>query len=369
MGIIRFLLAISVLGYHSSGRFITPLVRGEIAVQAFYILSGFYMTLVLNEKYIGANNSYKLFLTNRLAKLLPIYWIVLIWTLLYSLAGHYSASGEDFNIISTYMSVKADFITFGYLFVTNLIIFGQDLLMFLGIDPATGHFFFTKNFKESNPPAYSFLVIRQSWTLGIELAFYLIAPFIVKKGLKVVCIFIVISLAIRLILIWEFGLNHDPWTYRFFPSELAFFLFGSISFFLYKKIESIEIPYYIGVVQLVLMVIVTFGYYYVPEKLVPETIRHYIYYVLIVLSIPFLFRSFKNNKTDSMIGDLSYPIYISHFLVINLLNKTNFHFLRYDILYSISLVAGTVVVSIMLNHYVARPIDKYRQSRLTFPES
>ena len=52
MGLIRTLLAISVVLAHSSPIFGIKLVGGQVAVQAFYMISGFYMTLVLNEKYV-----------------------------------------------------------------------------------------------------------------------------------------------------------------------------------------------------------------------------------------------------------------------------------------------------------------------------
>ncbi|MCF8321913.1 MAG: acyltransferase family protein [Flavobacterium sp.] len=83
MGFLRFILAISVVLAHSSSIYGFGLVGGKTAVQAFYIISGFYMTLILNEKYIGNNNSYKLFITNRFLRLYPIYWIILLLTVLF----------------------------------------------------------------------------------------------------------------------------------------------------------------------------------------------------------------------------------------------------------------------------------------------
>jgi len=61
MGLLRLILAISVVLAHTSYIFGFGLVGGQAAVQAFYIISGFYMALVLNEKYIGENRSYYLF--------------------------------------------------------------------------------------------------------------------------------------------------------------------------------------------------------------------------------------------------------------------------------------------------------------------
>jgi len=73
MGSLRFFLAFSVafafglpLGFPTS----------DIAVQSFYVISGFYMALVLNEKY--GPGSYWLFVSNRLLRLWPAYFVVLV---------------------------------------------------------------------------------------------------------------------------------------------------------------------------------------------------------------------------------------------------------------------------------------------------
>lgn len=71
MGTLRFLLAISVYLVHSHDlwggiRF----VKAGIAVEAFFIISGFYMALILSEKYLG-NTGYRLFYINRFLRLFP----------------------------------------------------------------------------------------------------------------------------------------------------------------------------------------------------------------------------------------------------------------------------------------------------------
>src|SRR5687767_10319648 len=85
MGIIRFLLAASVVLAHAGPISGFTLVDSDVAVKAFYIISGFYMALILNEKYIDSNNSYSLFITNRFLRIYPLYWIVLLLTILFSI--------------------------------------------------------------------------------------------------------------------------------------------------------------------------------------------------------------------------------------------------------------------------------------------
>ena len=59
MGIVRFLLALCVVVTHAPGGTIfgVRLLSGIVAVQAFYVISGFLITMILNERkqyrYIG----------------------------------------------------------------------------------------------------------------------------------------------------------------------------------------------------------------------------------------------------------------------------------------------------------------------------
>ena len=74
MGSLRLFLALSV----ALGHFGMPLgfPTSDIAVQSFYVISGFYMALVLNEKY--GPGTYWLFISNRLLRLWPTYIVVLV---------------------------------------------------------------------------------------------------------------------------------------------------------------------------------------------------------------------------------------------------------------------------------------------------
>ena len=76
----------------------------------------------------------------------------------------------------------------------------------------------------SKSPQLLFLV-PQAWTLSIEIMFYILVPFVVRK-IRVIALLFSLSLFIRFLAIsFGFGL-HDPWTYRFFPFELALFFLG-----------------------------------------------------------------------------------------------------------------------------------------------
>ena len=224
MGLLRFLLAVSVVLAHSTDIFGFSLVNSQVAVQAFYIISGFYMTLILNEKYIGKSNSYKLFITNRFLRLYPIYWVVLLLTTLGSLTVYIITKGEDAVVFENYVNYFSDLdlLTLSFLVFTNIAVFFQDLVMFFHFNLETFSVALPSN-NTNNIPLYSFLIIPQAWTVGLELLFYLVAPFIVRRKLKVIFVLIVLSLLIRFVLVSK-GFDYDPWSYRFFPNELVFFL-------------------------------------------------------------------------------------------------------------------------------------------------
>ncbi len=363
MGVLRLLLALSVVLEHFGEVFYSNLVGGKIAVQAFYIISGFYMALILNEKYIGKSKSYFLFITNRFIRLYPIYWVVLLLTILFSLAVGMFSSTHYFPTIVNYLAVEANFGTFLYLIFTNILIFGQDIVMFLGISADTGSLYLTSNFNNSNPPVHYFLFIPQAWTLGVELSFYLVAPLILRKRAKLIFILCLCSLTLRLFTYNYLELQHNPWTYRFFPTELFFFLLGYFSYKIYLRLKIISIKKEVNIFIFVSIIILTILYKYLPLIniiYIPFSLNEIIYFSFITLSIPFLFNFLKNHKWDNKIGELSYPVYISHILIGVIFSNLPLEFFKNSLIISLA----TILFSMLLIVFIANPIEKIRQARV-----
>lgn len=358
MGLLRFLLAISVVLGHSSSIFGFEFVGGVISVQSFYIISGFYMTLILNEKYIGKSNSYKLFITNRLLRLYPIYWTVLLLTILYFTVVSIYSDGKNLGGFIYYYEYwnTMGLSSIVFLVFTNLFLFLQDAVMFFSLNTTTGQLYFTTNFHNNPPELYNFLMIPQAWTIGVEIAFYLIAPFIVRRKLKIIFPLILASLLLRIVLYYYFNLKNDPWTYRFFPTELVFFLLGVVSYHLYKKLQTMEIKnLYLKLIWIgVVAVTIFFNFLPIPGK-------KFLYLSGFFIVLPFIFLLTKNWKTDTFIGELSYPIYISHILVFTILKEQNIPTLGGI---GLTLVVFTIAFSILLNNVVAKRIEKIRQRRV-----
>src|SRR5690349_4745024 len=73
MGLVRVALALAVVLSHlppATFHFIS----GGLAVQGFFIISGFYMALVLSGKYASAG----IFYSNRLLRLMPGYFVMMV---------------------------------------------------------------------------------------------------------------------------------------------------------------------------------------------------------------------------------------------------------------------------------------------------
>src|SRR5262245_57884456 len=86
MGTFRVVLALAVMIAHIATMVGPSIVNRESlhiliwsgqAVFAFFIISGFYMALIINEKYAKLPNGTSRFYLNRALRLYPIHWVVL----------------------------------------------------------------------------------------------------------------------------------------------------------------------------------------------------------------------------------------------------------------------------------------------------
>lgn len=142
--------------------------------------------------------------------LYPIYWAVLLLTILLSIAASIASGGHSLGKAQAYLTYydQLSIGSFLFLILTNIGLFLQDTVLFLGLDQITGNLFFTENFRLCKPVVSNFLLVPQAWTIGIELTFYLIAPFIVRRRLSSILLWIVASLSFRIILYYR-GLDFD----------------------------------------------------------------------------------------------------------------------------------------------------------------
>jgi peptidoglycan/LPS O-acetylase OafA/YrhL len=362
MGILRFILALSVVAAHCGPLFnITGFIGGSLSVQCFFMISGFYMSLILTEKYNKINNGYFTFITNRLLRLYPLYWTILILTgIFFLLLGIKQGS---FTFFEQYNS--CNIFSLAYVIFSEIFVLFQDLILFVFVEPDSGNLQFTINFKDHYPALHKLLLVPQAWSLGIEILFYLIAPYLTKKSNLFLIIIIGLSMTLRLILFNSYNLKHDPWTYRFFLTEICFFLLGILSFRIYKNTVSKKtFPLLTHYFTVAIIILITTLYKTIPDirlEFISFTLKGIVFIAIIFIAIPYLFHFFKNSKFDNAIGELSYPIYISHILVMLSISI----FIPHTIWSGTLITLITILLSLALNHFISRPIDQFRNKRVS----
>lgn len=347
MGTLRVLLAISVVFGHSWPDGIV-FVGGRNAVQLFYIISGFLISYVLVE-----SKSYKkisVFYINRYLRLYPIYFAVAILSLLVHVINN-----SSFFEIYTKVPISADIL----LFLSNMFLFGQDLVMFSGIE--NGQLAFVTDFRKSEIALYLGLIVPQAWTLGVELVFYLIAPFILPKQ-KLIWVLLVLSLAVRVYLV-SLGLGlKDPWTYRFFPAELSLFLIGSLS-------HQVLMPFYVKAVGEKIMFLskwtsMLMAMYLICYAIIPltEVVKTLLLFIFFIMILPFAFIFQNQSGLDKKFGELSYPIYIGHMFVTGVVVSFSEKIGGIDMyLISIFSVVISILYALFLNEFIGKRFERVRQ--------
>jgi len=356
MGLLRILLALSVLAGHGLVIYKFNLLPGSTAVLVFYIISGFYMSLILNEKYIEKNNSYLLFITNRFLRIYPIHWLILFSTVFVNIAQGILLHNPTWKI-DFFLSLLKNPLTFIYFVFSNIFIFGQSFTGFLSL--TTNKTLFVNEFFRADGLHFTYF-LPQAWTVGVELSFYLIAPFIFKLSKKIVLLFAIISFSLNIYL-YNYTNGSPVMKYVFLPSDLIFFLLGYFSYGYYLKIKAIKNNFLINALNIILIIFTIF-YSFLPDFNLPYitfSCKELIYFSLVTIAIPFLFNTYKSNKWDREIGELSYPIYMSHIFVAMVCKVIPIK-LFHNPVFVIFLV---ILFSYLLNKIISIPLEKFRQSR------
>ena len=173
MGLIRLYLAISVLIFHyplaaDSLTFINSLfIDSQIAINTFFLMSGFYISLGLNNRYKDPSQNITFYI-GRVLRLWPTYLISL---LLLVPTGKLQAVAQWILELPSTLKYLAIF--------SNTTMIGNDLLVHLSaID---GRTVFSEYGIAPDHNGSSYILNFPSWSLSVEIMFYIAAPFIVRS--------------------------------------------------------------------------------------------------------------------------------------------------------------------------------------------
>ena len=363
MGMIRVFLAFSVVLWHMPGRPFL-LLDSKVAVLFFFITSGFYMALTINETYAPPGSAprpgwRRSFYLSRILRLYPAYLVTVAAMVIW-----FGITATP-NVFLNHPDVPLPaFLTLVFL---NVFILGQDffqtIINSIAIEQTNG---ISRAVIATMPPHFFeniWMLVGQSWSLGSELLFYAMAPFIVRSVKRIIAC-ICVGLAIRWGLIFGLhGFNSTIWGYTFFPATCCLFCLGSLCYHLYPRLRHYRFAGRAGAaitIGFALFVLVSMLCWHGVLPAGPgglDTFGLWSAYIIYALSLPLLFCRWHKNRIDRWIGELSYPLYLVHGGVIGFIFV---HVHAGQAVKELMAAAISVIAAAAVFICIDRPVDAWR---------
>tara|TARA_R110002074_G_C12558458_1_gene667610 strand:+ start:3585 stop:4691 length:1107 start_codon:yes stop_codon:yes gene_type:complete len=312
MGLLRLFLAAAVAIDHFRHTILKPnemVFSGYVpfgmnaghAVMCFYVVSGFLISYALSRKYQGAGGTAD-FYWARFIRIYPLYWALIILYIIINLAGArdgFVTKIEDGRFLDILLGVA---------------LIGSDWKVTFGSFPVSdfGPFFPTMNI---------------AWTLGVEVAFYLMAPFILRSNRRALAV-LVGSVAIRAGITYAYGF-HNTLSYNFMPSTIMFFMLGHFARLLYEK-HTFQLGHTLAGFGVLALTLKTWG-----AATTFDSLWFYAFLACFLVVLPYIFDKTKNMKALNYLGDLTYPLYLIHMgVLVSLFTKDGIGHPALDVLKS-----------------------------------
>lgn len=332
MGVLRFLLALSVLLSHGEISELS-IFSGNFAVEVFFCISGFYMAMVLDGRY----TSVKSFYTSRFLRIFPAYLLIML-----------AGMGLFFVMGKSATWEVASFSTLLLAAIANLTLIGQDVSLFLEILPTEGGILaWTHDFTQSEVPFFNLMLIPTAWSLSMEIYFYLLVPWLVKLSDKTLMLILLGSGILRVVA-FAAGYNTGGWVFRFFPFEVMFFV-GGILLFRYREMICEWSRRFLDSIWgwwVICVFLILYGGWL--DSLLFNR-ASYLLVFLFIFMVPVLFELTKKNRIDRFIGEFSYPMYLAHPL-----------FFFYFHMGVVETLIYTLIVSVLIVTLLEKPVDAFR---------
>lgn len=348
MGLLRVLLALAVLFEHTGGIGGYTMVGGPLAVQCFFIISGFYMGLVLNERYDRPSLN-RAFYINRAIRIYGIYFFFLAAYLAVFAMVELQGGRSPLHIYADDRISVIERIGLGLL---NITVLGQELPLWLRV--ADGHLVWSSRFLGTGgDEVFHYMMIPMAWSLSLELSFYILAPFIARRPVWQIAAVAGLSMAARVIAAL-FGWVDDPLSNRFFPFELALFLAGVLGYKAWAaNKERWNAPWARALALAVPAGILAWPLYlgdwsydlfFTPPRLALLG--------LVAVGLPAIHAWTSTSRRDRVVGELSFPVYLDHLLIYALVGV--FPVIRGN---PTAWTLATVAVSLAVGWLVVRLLD------------
>ena len=306
IGTLRFVLAGLVVVNHLY--LPTANLVGAHAVAGFYIISGYLMTKVIHDVYGLSGRGAGRFIANRFLRIYPPYWIVLGLSLLLL-----------------------------WLFPAT---FGQtySLMQF----PATGYDVF-RNVTLWDLPSAPEIVVPPAWTLTIEVFFYVAMVALLSRHRYIAVAWFVASLGVQAWLV----IGGAPFGQRYGPTYAAsiFFSVGALMHFYPRAFARLAVGPTVAWVGIAVFCVAPLLVHYagLPFGMIG-------FYGPALLFVPLLVSILrtKPNATDRRLGDLAYPVFITHIFASGLIRIVFPAMPPLSLGYLLASAAVCLVVSVLL---------------------
>ncbi len=290
---------------------------GHIAVYGFFVITGFMIAFVWNDQYRHYDQGRKAFWLSRMLRIYPLHVIVLL-AFLAALA----------LLTDAELPSPAKILL-------NLVLIPQAVAGFV---------------VDFNHLAYSTINLP-TWTLAYDLLFYLIAPFIVGSRRR---LWLILGIELAFVAVLSVQLPNDfkTWHMYYFTtghSLLLAFVAGALVYHYqgYLRGKYRFVPAALGIAWL---------------SVYPVGLTHYLLGIVVTIA---LFVVIAGNATlfgkrDMLLGDMTYPIYLVHYPLLQLLVDQSPGLIPWPFK-GISVAVSTLLLSVALLFLVEEPLKAWRK--------
>jgi len=318
IGTIRFVLASLVVANHV---YLPTANRvGAHAVAAFYMISGFLMTRVIQEVYGTTPSGTGRFFVNRFLRIYPPYWVFLSIALLLLWASPTSFGRTYPNMLMP----SSDF---------NLL----------------------RNVTLYDLPRAPEIVIPPAWTLTVEVFFYIAMGLVLSRARSITALWFIASLAIT---VWLIAIR-APFSQRYTPTYAAsmFFSTGALIYFYRDRLQR-----WAPGSTVTWIVFMTFCVTPLLTDWIGLPYGYVGFYGAAALFTIVLVTAMarKTGPLDRWLGDLAYPVFITHLLAAGLVRMLRPNITPMSLLFFLTAYGVSIAISALFVRLSAPLLEPVR---------
>ena len=296
---IRGIAVLAVVLYHANVEFFSG---GYLGVDIFFVISGYLISLIINEELKSKKFNLIHFYERRIRRIIPILYLIILLIIPFVIINFIPADGRNF-----FESVFA---------ITTL---SSNFLFWL----EEGEYFTRDN---------SLKPLLHTWSLSVEMQFYLLFPLLLLflEKIKKPKLNIIIALAlISMFLSFWISKTHKDANFYLTTSRLWEIMAGVICYYLMQKRRNTIKKKYCETLSLLAIFFILISFF-----LFDKETRHPSYYTLVPIistmilisysTHTYLTKKILENKVINYFGVISYSLYIIHFPVLAILNYNSF---------------------------------------------